>query len=246
MYLSLIVIAVVVLPAPVLIKSIGKGLPPYRAVLESIITAAVGAIFIMMLAAVSQTGVFDIIMDNVRIMAQVLAREPGIVQAVGPELTESERFSLFMQIYEQAAKLFPACVCILACVSSYIEYILLSKIVKRKPGGGSARPMDKLRNFNLPRNAGIYWPGMLLVSWVMKSVEISGAELFFMNINALFSFVFCLQGMSVLFMYIYLKEAPKAIAVIVTMLFLFSGIGKLALMILGFADLVFGLKEKMS
>lgn len=244
MYLSLIMLAVAVLPVPVIINSIGKGRPPYRAVLEGILSAAAGAICIMILASAADTSVFDSIMDSVRSMAQIVAADPAVRQAAGSKLTEAELYDMVIQVYERAAKLFPASVCVLSAVSSYVEYILLSKVVKRRPGKLPALPMDKLRNFNLPRNAGIGWLGMLLLSWLLMKTGAAGMDLLYMNINALFSFVFCLQGISVLFMYSYKKGAPRAVAVIITALFLFSGIGKLVLMILGFTDLIFGLKEK--
>lgn len=245
MYLSLIVAAIVVLPAPVMIRAIGKKRLPYRAVLEGILAAAAGAMLIMAIASASKTSIFNMIMDDVRGMAQILAGDPSIAQAIGPELTESERFDLFVQFYEQAARLFPASICVLAAFAAYMEYILLSNVIRRMPGRENVLPMDKLRNFSLPKNAGICWLGMLLLSWLAVKTDITGTDLLYVNINALFNFVFCLQGISVLFMYIYKKGAPKAIAVIITAFFLFSGIGKLALMILGFADLFFGLKEKL-
>lgn len=246
MYLPLIVLAVVLLPVPVIISAIAKDRPPYRAVLEGIFSAAAGAMLIMVTASASGTSIFDSIMDSVRGMARILVSDPAVRQAAGAEVSQSELYRMITGVYEQAAKLFPASVCIMATAASYVEYILLSKVVKRKPGNRPARPMDKFRDFHLPRNAGIGWLGMVLLSWILMKADIAGMDLLYVNINALFNFVFCLQGISVLFMFVYKKGAPKALAVIITALFLFSGIGKLALMVLGLADLIFGLKEKLS
>ncbi|MCI8648334.1 MAG: DUF2232 domain-containing protein [Firmicutes bacterium] len=246
MYLSLIVLAVAVLPVPVIIRSIGRGQQPYRTVLEGIISAAVGAILLMVMASASGTSVFDSIMDSVRSMARIIASDPAVRQAAGASVSQSELYRMVTDFYEQSARLFPATICVLSAVASYVEYILLSKVIKQKPGNRPARPMDKFRDFCLPRNAGICWLGMVLLSWALMKADIAGMDLLYVNINALFNFVFCLQGISVLFMFVYKKGAPKALAVIIAALFLLSGIGKLALMILGLADLIFGLKAKMS
>lgn len=246
MYVSLIVLAAIALPAPVLVRSLQKGEQPYRAVLKGIISAAVGTVLIMVAAAASGTGVFQIMMESVRAMSEVLAGDPGMAEAIGGELTQSERAELLSQHYEQAARMFPASVCVLAALFSYMEYILLSKLIKRKPAGEPAIPMEKIRNFDLPKNAGVCWLVLLLLSWLLMKAEMSGMDLLYININGLFNFVFCLQGISVLFMYVYKKGALKAIAVIITVLFLFSGTGKLVLMLLGFTDLIFGLKKRMN
>lgn len=246
MYVSLIVLAAMALPVPVLIRSIQKGTAPYRAVLEGVISAAVGTVFIMAVASASGTGVFELMMENIRTMAEILAGDPGVAKAIGPDLTTAERAKLLTGYYEQAARMFPASICVLGAISAYIEYILLSKFVKRKPGATPAIPMEAIRNFDLPRNAGVCWLALLLLSWLLMKADVTGMNLVYVNINGLFNFVFCLQGISVLFMYVYKKGAPKAMAVIITVLFFFSSIGKLVLMILGFTDLMLGLKKRMN
>ena len=87
---------------------------------------------------------------------------------------------------------------------------------------------------------------IFLLSWVLAKTGIKIGDLLYANINALFNFVFCLQGMSVIFMFCHKKGAPKAIAVIIILFFLFTGLGKIALLLLGFADVMFRLKEKLS
>lgn len=246
MYVSLIVLAAIALPVPVLIRSMQKGTAPYRAVLEGIISAAAGTVLIMAVAFASGTSVFEVMMKNIRAMAEILAADPGVAKAIGPDMTTGERAKLLSGYYEQAAAMFPASICIMAAIFAYIEYILLSKFVKRNPGATPAIPMEAIRNFDLPRNAGVCWLALLLLSWLLMKADVTGMDLVYVNINGLFTFAFCLQGISVLFMFVYKKGAPKAMAVIITVLFFFSGIGKLALMILGFTDVVLGLKKRMN
>ncbi|MCQ4637490.1 YybS family protein [Anaerovorax odorimutans] len=243
MYLTFIFIAALVLPVPVMIPAMGKKLSPYRVVLEGIFAGVIGSILIMIIASATGNGILDTIQESVRYMAQTVAKDPMIGELLGKETTETERVQLLIQVYGQAANLVPSTICIFTAIAAYIEYIILSRIVK--PEGIPALRMPKFREFDLPRNVIIGWVVIFLLSWILAKTGMHAGELLYGNINALFNFVFCLQGMSVLFMFCYKRKAPKAIAVIIIIFFLFSGFGKLVLLILGFADVIFRLKEKL-
>ncbi len=243
MYMTLIFFSVLLLPIPVIIRQIGKRKAPYRAVLEGVIAGIAGAVFFMILASVSGNSVSDTLMESVRIMAASMAKDPNFIQAFGSDLSQEERIDFLTQIYQQAAQLFPSTICIFSTIISYIEYLLFSKMIK--PGGLRAIPMDKLRELELPRNIMIGWLLLLGLSWIITKAGVVENDMLYTNINTLFVFAFCLQGISVLFMYCYKKGAPKVIAVIIIIFFFLTGYGKIVLMLLGFADLLFRLKERM-
>lgn len=243
MYLTFIFLAALALPVPVLIRSMGKRATPYKAVLEGIIAGAIGAVLIMILASATGNGIFDTIQESIRYLAETLAKDPTVGDLLGTETTEAERIELFTQVYGQAADLVPSTICIFTAIAAYIEYIILSKFVK--PGSTYPMTMSKFREFDLPKNIIIGWVVLFLLSWIFTKTGVAVSELLYVNINALFNFVFCLQGMSVLFMFCHKKGAPKAIAVIIIILFLFSGFGKLVLLVLGFTDVIFRLKERL-
>lgn len=243
MYLSFIFLAALALPVPVLIKSMGKRLSPYRAVLEGIIAGAIGAIFIMVLASATGNGIFDTIQESINYIAQTLAKDPTITDLLGTDTTEAERAEFFTQVYGQAADLVPSTICMFTAIAAYIEYIILSKFVK--PGGAYPIPMSKFREFDLPKNIIIGWISIFLLSWIFTKTGVAVSGLLYTNVNTLFSFVFCLQGMSVLFMYCHKKKAPRAIAIIIIIFFILSGYGKIALLILGLADVALRIKERL-
>lgn len=243
MYLTLIFLAALLLPIPVMIQAMRKRLSPYRAVLEGIIAGVIGAIVIMILSSVSGSSIFSTIQESIRYMAEILSKDASIIEIMGKETTEAERFEFITELYGHAADLLPSSICIFTAIAAYIEYIILSKIVK--PGGTPAYSMTKFREFDLPRNVLFGWLSIFLLSWIITKTGIMPNDLLYVNINALFNFVFCLQGMSVIFKFCFSKRAPKIIAVIIIIFFLLTGFGKLALMILGFADVIFKLKEKL-
>lgn len=243
MYLTLVFFVALILPIPVMIQRMGKRVPPYRALLEGILAGVAGSVLIMIIASATGNRVFDTIQESIRYMAQTLAKDPMSTQLFGEKTTEADRVDLLTQIYGQAADLVPSTICIFTAITAYIEYIILSRILK--PAGVPAIRMPGFRDFDLPRNVIIGWVVIFLLSWILAKTGFGAGDLLYANINALFNFVFCLQGMSVIFMFCYRKRAPKAIAVILILFFLFSAFGKMVLLILGFADVLFRIKEKL-
>ncbi|MCB6993523.1 YybS family protein [bacterium 210820-DFI.6.37] len=243
MYLTLMLLAAVILPVPVLTASMKKSVTPFRAVLEGVIAGAVGVVFIMILAAAAGNNIFDTLQDNTSYMAELLAGDPNMTALLGSDTTLAQRTKALNELYGQAAQLLPSSICIIAAVASYVEYILLSKVVKWN--GTRAIPMTRFRDFDLPRNVVLGWLILFALSWIITKTGIMSSDIVYVNINALFNFAFSLQGISVLFMFCHKKRAPKAIAVIIIIFFLLSNLGKMMLMLLGFADVLFRLKERL-
>ncbi len=65
------------------------------------------------------------------------------------------------------------------------------------------------------------------------------------NIDYLFRMAFAYQGISFIFCFVYKKNWPKAVALIAAILIMTQNIGILGLYLLGFFDLVFGLKGRV-
>lgn len=243
MYLTLAFAAALLLPVPTIINRIMKRVPPYRAVLEGALAGAAGVLLVMILAAVSGESILSQIQGDISYIAQTLAADPNIKSALGAGMTQEELANSLSMIYEQAAQLVPSTMGIFALAGAYVEYIILSRIIK--PEGEAAIRMTPFRNFDLPRNIIAGWVVVFILSWLCTKIEAMPGELLYANISTLFDFIFCLQGMSVIFMFCHRRRAPKAIAVILILFFYFTGFGKIALMILGFADIIFRIKERI-
>lgn len=243
MYLTLAFAAALLLPVPTIINRIMKRISPYRAVLEGALTGAAGVLLIMILAAASGQSIFAQIQGDISYIVKILSADSNINSALGAGMTQEELEKSLAVIYEQAAKLIPSTMGIFALAGSYVEYIILSRIIK--PGKEAAIRMTPFRNFELPRNIIAGWLVIFILSWLCTKIEGMPGELLYVNINTIFDFIFCLQGMSVIFMFCHKRRAPKAIAVIIILFFYFTGFGKIALMILGFADIIFRIKERI-
>lgn len=243
MYLSLMLLAAVILPVPVLISSMMKRVTPFRAVMEGILAGAAGAVLIMILAAASGNNIFDLFQENIRYMAEALAGDSNMEVLLGTDTTQEERVKMLTRVYGQASALLPSSICIIAAVASYIEYIILSRFVKAD--GVKAIPMTRFRDFELPKNIVLGWLVLFALSWIITKTGIMPNDLVYVNINAIFDFAFSLQGMSIIFLFCFKKRIPKAIAVIIIIFFMFTGFGQTILMLMGFFDVLFRLKDRI-
>lgn len=243
MYLTLIFFLIFLLPIPMLINMLGKREAPFRAVLKGALTACGGAAVIMILASVTGQSVFSEMQSGIGQLARELADSASLAEAMGTQKqSAAERMDFFIEYYKKAAELLPASIGILASLVSYAEYIIFSKLYR--PKGIAAIPMTPLKEFNLPRTAAIGWLLMCALAWIITVTEIFPNDIFYNNINMLFDFIFCLQGISVLFYFVYQRGAPRIIAAILTLFFMVAAFGKQVLFILGLLDLIFDLKKK--
>lgn len=243
MYLTFMFFTALLLPVPVIAGLLRKRIAPYRVVIEGTIAGMAGALFIMILASIAGRSLFSEFQDNIHYMAQMMAGDSTVIGILGTELSETQRIELLTQIYEQAAELIPSTIGMFTATGAYVEYLILSRMIK--PAAGPALRMSRFREFDLPPNIVVGWAGLFLLSWILSGIETFPGELLQANINALFDFVFSLQGMSVIFMFCYKRGMPKAIAVIIILFLLFFGIGKMLLVILGLIDVIFRIKRQM-
>lgn len=243
MFSTLMMLVVIFAPIPALIKSIKERITPFRAVMQGLITGAVAALMVMVIGDVMGSNVFDELFTAVEEMAKILAADPNMMAIMGEDTTEAQRIQMISEIYSQSIQMIPAVVFIIAAIASYIEYIILSKAYK--PGGIKAIPMTKLREFDLPRNIAFVWLALYLLSLLVTTSGIIDNNIVFLNINYIFDFAFCIQGISLVFMFCYSKRIPQLLGVLVIIVAYMTSLGQTILMMAGFTDIIFGVKQRL-
>ncbi len=243
MFSSLMMLVAIIAPIPAIVKSIKERITPFRAVLQGLITGAVAALIVMVIGDIAGSNVFDELFTSVNIMAEALANDPNMIALLGEDLSAAERVNFINEIYSQSIQMLPAVVFIITAVAAYIEYIIISKAYK--PGGIAAIPMTKMREFDLPRNIAFVWLALYVLSILVTSSGIVENNMIFLNINYIFDFAFCIQGISLIFMICYSRRLPQILGVLVIVVVLFTNIGKTLLMLAGFSDIIFGIKQRM-
>lgn len=230
-------------PIVSIVKSINERITPFRAVLHGLLTGIVGALVVMVIGQFMGMNVFDELFVAVDEVIKKMTENPEMVAMLGDAAAVDEFAQTMTYVYETSIKLLPSALCIVALIASYLEYIVLSKVLR--PGGIAPIPMTKMQEFDLPRRLITLWCLVYIVMLILSQSEAFADSIILMNINALFDFAFCLQGISVIFMFCHTRKIPRAIPGVLMVLVLVFGLLKGVVMLLGFVDLLFGLKYRM-
>ena len=243
MITTMALLAALILPVPSLIKSIKERVTPFRAVASGLLAGLFGALAVMVIGELMGTNVFDEMYKSVDAFLKTLAADPNFQAMLAEGKSVDQAIEQLRVMYETSIKLLPAMLCIFALIASYIDYIILSKVYK--PGGISPIPMTKIQEFNLPRRMVTTWCLIYLAALLLSETEALANSAVFLNVMLLFNLAFMLQGISVVFMFCSSRRIPKVVAVILSVMALLTSVGGLILRLLGFTDLLFGLKFRM-
>lgn len=244
MYLLIIMLMTLLIPFVVMPRHITKAdQSPYEVIVKSVMAVCAAAATVFMIAGMMGDGVFTQLYKSVEEFSAVAANDANVIKALKLEDTaEADRAGMIAKFYGEALKVLPACIFMLGTIISYIAYIILSRSLnKRSP----VNLMPKFREFTFPNGVVMALITIYLITWIMTTSGTFADNSFYLNIDALFDFIFFIQGASVFFMLFYVKRIPKAAAFVLSLLMWYIFIGRTAVVMLGMFDLMFGLKLKM-
>ena len=245
MYLLLIYFLILVVPIAVMPGYIRTGkMSPYRTVMQATLIVTVMTVIVFMVASMTGEGIFAQLQELIDDMAKDLAKNPMIEDSLNlASVSKADRVEVISAIYKSAFAVMPATIMAMSAVVSYIEYIIISKIMSRRVA--TVRRMPKFREFTWPSSALMGIMGMYLLSWLLTKTGVFADSMVYMNIDFLFNFMFSLQGVSVVLMFCHMKRIPKAIGIIAAVILWMTYFGRMALLIVGMIDLVFGVKKRI-
>ena len=245
MYLLLIYFLILVVPIAVMPGYIRTGkMSPYRTVMQATLIVTVMTVIVFMVASMTGEGIFAQLQELIDDMAKDLAKNPMIEDSLNlASVSKADRVEVISAIYKSAFAVMPATIMAMSAVVSYIEYIIISKIMSRRVA--TVRRMPKFRQFTWPSSALMGIMGMYLLSWLLTKTGVFADSMVYMNIDFLFNFMFSLQGVSVVLMFCHMKRIPKAIGIIAAVILWMTYFGRMALLLIGMIDLVFGIKKRI-
>lgn len=244
MYLSLIFILTLIIPFIAMPKHIKMNiLPPYRVILLSIMGIGVMTALVLMVASFSGQGLYAQLHEVAKLISADAATNPMIIEALGmKEMSEAEISQMLLTMYDKGFLVLPVAVLLMGAIVSYIVYIIMSNIMGKKI---EVKKMPKFREFTFPHGTAMAVMIMYIIGWIMLESESEMGEMLFANFSALFDIVFVLQGIAVVLMFFHFKKIPQAIAVVVSGFMVITSIGKTFIVLLGMADMFFGLRMRM-
>ncbi len=244
MYLLLIYFLILVVPAVTMLPYIRlRKTSPYTTVLYGTLWTVASIVLVFMAASMSGQGLFAQIKTLIETMAGELAKNPMVTETLGlASAGEAEKIAAISNLYSSVFSVMPACLMLLSLVASYVEYIIITKIMSKRV---EVAKMPKFREFSWPNSAFMGVMGMYLISWLLTVTEVFTDSMVYMNMDMLFNFVFAIQGVSVVLMFCHMKRIPKAVGVVLSIVMWMTYIGKMALLIIGMFDLILGIKKRI-
>ena len=71
-------------------------------------------------------------------------------------------------------------------------------------------------------------------------------NLMMFSLNLVFSFVFSIQGLAVVFYFGYVKKIPKVVLVVIAAVFMLAQLGQAFLSMLGLCDIILNIRKRFS
>lgn len=244
MYLFTLIMMTLLFPLILVYGGISRKMHPYAVILQSVLIMTTGFVLLFVFAWSTGEPLSVSILKEIEISVAQMVRSPEVLNLLGlSETTGSDAIEILMEVYGMMVNLLPSTILSWGVVLSYLYYMFLSKL--RNKLGRDTETLPAFSDFSLPRRA---IAGSLLIyflSWIAVTSGIVLEETMLLNVRALVEFVFALQGLAVSLYMVKQKRIPKIISVLVFVMLFMSGIGRMFLAMLGFFDLIVGLRQKI-
>ncbi len=105
---------------------------PYRTVMQATLIVTVMTVIVFMVASMTGKGVFAQLQELIDDMAKELANNPMVEDSLNLASVSKVTDEFISGLYKSAFAVMPATIMAMSAVVSYIEYIIISKIMSRR------------------------------------------------------------------------------------------------------------------
>lgn len=244
MYLFVIIVMTLLLPLLSVAGGIKRGMLPYAVILQSVLFMLTTLVVMFGFAWSGGEPLSVSILKELEIPVNIMVQNPDYLSALGLEGTKpTEAAEILMKAYGTLVNLIPSTVLCWTLVFSYLYYFFLSTYKNKRKK--EVRMLPEFSTFSLPRKA-IY--GSMLVyalSYIAASTGMVGEEVLLLNVQNLIIFIFAIQGLAVSVHTTRQKKFPKIFKLIMYLVLFGSSMGRMFLALLGFFDLLVGMRQKL-
>lgn len=244
MYLLTLIILTFLLPLVLVSGGIKKGMLPYAVLLQSTLFLGLSIVLLFGFAWATGEPLGTSILKEMEISVKTIVETPSLLKVVGLEgMSKAEATSMLTSAYALVINMLPSSIICWGIIFSYFDYFIISTIKKKR--GKAVLMLPAFSSFSLPRKA-IY--GSMLIyalSWITVSMNIIPEEAMLLNVQALILFIFAGQGLAVALYTTSRKRIPRILSWITCAVLFLSPFGRGFLALLGFFDLLVGLRQKI-
>lgn len=164
---------------------------------------------------------------------------------MGMKELEPDAMKLVLENVKEMTKLaLPGTIIVFSLVIAYLNYAVISWVFRKSGRKISALP--PFRAFSLPKNIIMGSLIIYLLSYITANMGIIDKSLIMFNLELLFTFVFSIQGLAVVFYFGHTKKIPKFVLIIVAGIFIMTWLGQTFLFLLGLTDVVLDIRKRFS
>jgi uncharacterized protein YybS (DUF2232 family) len=243
MYTFLLLAIMIFIPIPIMMRYMLTGRNAYRGILEGSLSAVTG-VALVFLVFWSMTGAtFFEVLNSALSQIKVEDLNMSGYYAMGMKQLQPDAMQLALDNMKEMTKLaLPGMLIVFCLIVAYLNYGFLSWLIGRTGRKISALP--PFRTFSLPRNIIIGSMIIYLLSYISANMGIIDKNLMMFSLELLFTFVFSIQGLAVIFYFGYLKKIPRIVLVIVSAVFVLTWLGQTFLFLLGLIDIILDIRKR--
>lgn len=245
MYTLIIFSLLIFLPLPLMASVARKTKNCYKAIFGGVIGVAVALMVLFVIASFTGNPIGQAIASDLQLFSQTAASSNQVITMFRMEdISFEERVNTLTEVYTYAINALPATMLVWATIIAYLEYMLISRMSKNAKY--PLPQLGKVKDFSMPKKALWGWILIYLMTFIVVMLDFAGSNVLQINIQVLFQFAFQIQGIAAIFYFCYYKKLPKPVAIISSIAFFFTAIGQMILCVVGFLDLGFGLRKKIT
>lgn len=245
MYTLLILLIMIFIPIPVMMKYMLNGRNAYRGILEGSLSAMTGVALIFLIFWSMTGATFFEVLNSTLSQITVEDMNPNSYYIMGMKQMKPDAMQLALDNVKEATKLaVPGMIIVFCMVIAYLNYMVISWFVSKT--GRKISTLPPFRAFSLPKNIVIGLLIIYLLSYITVNMGIIDKSLMMFNLQLLFSFVFFIQGLAVVFYFGHSKKISRVILIIISVIFVFTWLGQTFLFLLGLTDVVLDLRKRFS
>lgn len=246
MYSLLLILIIIFIPIPIMVKMMLTGHSAYRGVFQGTVTAVTGVTMLLLLVwAISGISLLEAMNQalntiSVENMTMTKSYEAFGLKNMDPDQLQ-DAFDQMKNVMKMAV---PGALIVMISVLTYLNYGVLSMILRRFSGRVSVLP--PFRNFTLPKSIILGSIMIYGLSYLVVKMGIINGDLMMLTVQIVFTFIFSAQGLAALFYIGYKRRAPKIIMLIIAVIFVFTWFGQTFLFLLGLLDIVLDIRKRFS
>lgn len=246
MYTLLILIIIILIPIPVMMRYMLTRRNAYRGILEGSMSAMAGvALVFLIFWSITGATFFDVLNSVLNQISLEDMKQSSSYYMMGLAGLEPDAMQLALDNIKEMTRLaFPGTVIVFCLLLTYVNYAAISWVIHKS--GRKISTLPPFRSFSLPKNIIIGSLIVYLLSYITVNMGIIDKKLMMFNLELLFTFVFSIQGLAVVFFFGYIKKIPKIVLLVISGIFIFTWLGQTFLFLLGLADLVLDIRKRFS